>query len=201
MMREADHNQRVKSQGELVPDRKPIGSSSTPMSSNIPLMAMTPISVSNVSNASNYLKDLGSSFDPIQPGLTASFPTIPTSQTMPSLLRPASTLTPQQAPIVPVRPPMNFSSTSNTTDLTSSLMNNINSLGSRTQTSPSGMPMNTMNASMSTTYFSPPMSNNTNTLFQPPPPPGSTIVKGSSPSVNTTSRPKTAASELDDLFN
>ncbi|UJR28491.1 hypothetical protein I4U23_009729 [Adineta vaga] len=199
MMRESEQTQRMKSQGELVPERKTPLASLPTTNSNVPLMSMTPMASSTTSSSSTFYKDLTSTlFDqnlsqqssPSQPfyGMT-------TSQTMPSLIRPTVA---QQ----PIRPPMNFSSSSTssskTTDLTSSLLNNINSLSSRPQTSPSTTPMNA-NSSMSSTYFNSGMSN-TGTLFQPPPPPGSTVIKGSITSSNVT-RPKTAASELDDLFN
>ncbi len=55
------------------------------------------------------------------------------------------------------------------------------------------------NSSMPSPYFNSGTTNN-GVLFQPPPPPGSTVIKGSTTSSNVT-RPKTAASELDDLFN
>ena len=165
-------------------------------------MSMTPMSSLTASNSSSALyKDLTSSlFDPNSPQQTSSSSSFPsqslygmtTSQTMPSLIRP--TITPQQ----PSRPAMNFSSSSSsskTTDLTSSLLNNINSLGSRPQTSPSTTPMNA-NSSIPTPYFN----SNPGTLFQPPPPPGSTVIRGSITPANAV-RPKSAASELDDLFN
>ncbi|CAF1318027.1 unnamed protein product [Adineta ricciae] len=200
MMRETEQTQRMKSQGELIPDKKTPLASLPTTKSNIPLMSMTPMSSLAASNSSSALyKDLTSSlFDPNSPqqASSSSFPSQPlygmtTSQTMPSLIRP--TITPQQ----PIRPAMNFSSSSSskTTDLTSSLLNNINSLASRPQTSPSTTPMNA-NSSMPTPYFN----SNPGTLFQPPPPPGSTVIRGSITPSNTV-RPKSAASELDDLFN
>jgi hypothetical protein len=61
--------------------------------------------------------------------------------------------------------------------------------------------MNSMNtnSSMPSPYFNAGPTNN-GALFQPPPPPGSAVIKGSTASSNVI-RPKTAASELDDLFN
>jgi hypothetical protein len=193
-MRESDQTQRMKSQGELVPERKLPLSSLANTNSNIPLMTLTPTSSSTTtSNSSSaFLKDLTSSlFDqnPPPPPQSQPFYGMSTSQTMPSLIRPTV--------LPPQRPTLNFSSSSNKTDLTSSLMTNINSLGSRPQTTPTSMPMNSMNtnSSMPSPYFNT-GTTNSGALFQPPPPPGSTVVKGS----NVT-RPKTAASELDDLFN
>ncbi len=57
--------------------------------------------------------------------------------------------------------------------------------------------MNSMmtNSSMPSPFFNTGATNN-GALFQPPPPPGSTVVKGSTPV-----QPKSASSELDDLFN
>ena len=196
-MRESEQTQRMKSQGELVPERRV--ASSTTTNSNIPLMAMTPISASSSTASSSnpsaaFLKDLTSSlFDQSAPNPAQSMYGMSTSQTMPSLLRPAAPMIPQP----PIRPAMNFSSSSNTTDLTSSLMNNLNILGSRSPTGSTTVPMNAMaNASP---YFNSGPTNN-GALFQPPPPPGSTVVKGVGGPANMT-RSKTAASELDDLFN
>lgn len=190
MMRESEQNLRMKSQGDLVPDRKAPLSSLTNTNSNVPLMNLTPISASTTSNTSaTYLKDL-TGFDPNAPSTQMSQPFyggMSTSQTMPSLLRPT---TPQ-----PPRPPMNFSSPSsamNKTDLTATLLSNINSLGNRTQTNSSSVPMNAMNTN---SFFNANQTNNS-PLFQPPPPPGSTVIKGSN-----SIQPKSAASELDDLFN
>jgi len=188
MMRESEQNQRMKSQGDLVPDRKAPLSSLTNTNSNIPLMNLTPTPVSNTS--STLLKDLTSSlFDPNAPSIQMSQPFygsgMSTSQTMPSLLRPTT----QQPP----RPPMNFSSSTNKTDLTASLLNNINSLGNRPPMNSSSVPMNAMNTN---SFFNANQTNNS-PLFQPPPPPGSTIIKGSTNTIQT----KSAASELDDLFN
>jgi hypothetical protein len=181
MMRESEQTQRMKTQGDLQPERK------TPLStnSNIPLMSMTPLTTTTTNSSSTFYKDLTSTFFEQN--------SMPTSQTMPSLMRP--TIVPQQQPI---RPTINFSSSSsNKTDLTSSLLNNINSLGSRPQTAPAIRPMNSMNtnSSMPSPFFNSGTTNNT-PLFQPPPPPGSTVIKGS-----TTVQSKSAASELDDLFN
>jgi hypothetical protein len=164
MMRENDQTQRTKTQNELVSERKtPISSSS-----NIPLMAMTPISAT-VTTSSAYLKDLTSNLfeqNPPKPIYSMS-----TSQTMPSLIRPTMV---QQQPKRPMP---------NTNDLTASLLNNINSLTSRPQTSPTVIPYSgTTSGGMG--------------LFQPPPPPGSMLVKG----MNVPNT-KTAAAELDDLFN
>lgn len=207
MMRESEQTQRMKSQGELVPERKPPLSSLTNTNSNAPLMTLTPMTApTTASNSSSSLyKDLTSSlFDPNAPSSFSSTSSssqpmygMSTSQTMPSLLRPTVPQTqPQQ------RPMMNFtsSSSSNKTDLTSSLLNNINSLGGRPQTSPSTRPMNSMTttSSMAAPLFGAPTTNN-GALFQPPPPPGSTVVKGSN--VPAPAAPKSAASELDDLFN
>lgn len=202
MMRENDQTHRMKTQGELIPERK------TPLqpSSNIPLMAMTPISATTTtttSNTSAFFKDLTSTLfeqNPPQPSYGMS-----TSQTMPSLLRPTSNTLPAPMQPQPKKPPMNFSSsssssTSNTTDLTSSLLNNINSLAPRPQTSPNTMSLNSMNSNMNS-FMPTPVNNPGSTsggmkLFQPPPPSGSIVVK----STNVTNT-KTAAAELDDLFN
>ena len=200
MMRESEQTQRMKSQGDLLPERKSLASmSSTTTNSNIPLMAMTPISSSNTSNTSNNLyKDLTSSlFDPMSSSSTHSLSSMSTSQTMPSLLRPTA---PMAQPQAPMRPTMNFSATSNRTDLTSSLLNNVNSFASRSQASPMGVPMNAMNSAMPSPYFNAGPSTG-GALFQPPPAPGSMVMKGPGGSSNTAARPKTAASELDDLFN
>jgi hypothetical protein len=193
-MRESDQTQRMKSQGELIPERKPPLSSLTNTNSNAPLMTLTPTPASSSSNSSSaFYKDLTSTlFDQNPPPQLSSQPmySMPTSQTMPSLMRPTI---PQQQQ----QPRPNFSSSSNKTDLTSSLLNNMNSLGSRPQTSPTTRPMNSMttNPSMPTPFFNSGATNN-GALFQPPPPPGSTVVKGTN-----AAQPKTAASELDDLFN
>lgn len=190
----------MKSQGELVPERRITSSTTTtPNNSNIPLMAMTPMSASASSASSSntsgaFLKDLTSSlFDQSSPASVPSMYGMSTSQTMPSMLRPTTPMIPQQS----IRPAMNFSSSSNTTDLTSSLMNNLNILGSRSQTSSTTVPMNAM-ANASPYFNSTPTQNGA--LFQPPPPPGSTVMKGAGGPANMT-RSKTAASELDDLFN
>jgi len=182
MMRENDHTQRMKTQGELIPERKtPI---STP--SNIPLMAMTPISAATTipSNPSSaFYKDLTSTLfqqNPSQPSYSMS-----TSQTMPSLLRPTIFNT--------TRPTQNVSSSSHTNDLTSSLMNNINSLTSRPQTTPT---MN-VNTNSSAYFNSGTTSGGSVGLFQPPPPPPSTTIVKSTNVTNS----KSAAAELDDLFN
>jgi hypothetical protein len=53
----------------------------------------------------------------------------------------------------------------------------------------------TTNPSIPTPFFNSGTTNN-GALFQPPPPPGSTVIKGAN-----LPQPKTAASELDDLFN
>ena len=206
-MRENEQTQRMKSQGELTPERKPPLSSLTNTNSNVPLMTLTPTpaSTTTTSNVSSSLyKDLTSSlFDPNSPQSSTLPPSqpfygMPTSQTMPTLIRPTI---PQQS----TQPPrQNFSSSSSSSanrgDLTSSLLNNINSLGSRPQTSQSTRPMNSMttNPSMSTPFFNSGTTNN-GALFQPPPPPGSTVIKGANPP--QPQQPKTAASELDDLFN
>ncbi len=180
-MRANDQTQRMKSQAEIAPERK--------TNTNIPLMAMTPVATTSNSSSTAY-KDLTSTLfnqnPPSQP-----FYGMSTSQTMPSLIRPTMA---QQ----PIRPTLNFSSSSKPTDLTSSLLNNINSLSSRPQTASPNIPMNA-NSSMPSPYFNSGTTNN-GVLFQPPPPPGSTVIKGSNTSSNVT-RPKTAASELDDLFN
>lgn len=203
-MRESEQSQRLKTQGDLVPERKPMSGSLKPMNPNVPLMSMTPMTMSNTVNSSSFAKDLSTSFlDPLQPTSTSSFSSIPTSQTMPSLLRPTAPSMTQQltTTMAPIRAPMNFSSTSNA-DLTSSLMTNINSLTPRTQPSPTGVPMNSMNSSMSTPYFGSPLSNNNSNLFQPPPPPGSTVIKGTINNVSPSNpvQAKSAAAELDDLF-
>jgi hypothetical protein len=168
MMRENDQTQRMKIQGELIPERK--------IPSNTPLMSMTPISSTN-NSSSSYYKDLTSTLfeqKPPQP-----FYSMPTSQTMPSLMQPTI--------VHPTKPTPNFSSSSHTTDLTASLMNNINSLGSRPQTTPTTISLNSMNG----------ITGGNVGLFQPPPPPsGSTVTKGTNVSTS-----KSAAAELDDLFN
>ncbi|CAF3421653.1 unnamed protein product [Rotaria sp. Silwood1] len=203
MMRENDQTQRMKSQGELIPERKtPISSSS-----NIPLMAMTPISSSSAATATSnsssaYFKDLTSTLfeqNPSQPSYGMS-----TSQTMPSLIRPTINNSPSTMSQQPKRPTLIFSSpssslSSNTTDLTSSLMNNINSLASRQQISPTTMSLNSMssntNSLMSPSHNNPGTPSGSMKLFQPPPSSGSIVVKGT----NVTSS-KTAAAEIDDLF-
>jgi len=157
------------------------------------LMAMTPVATTSNSSSTIY-KDLTSTLFNQNPPPPPSQPFygMSTSQTMPSLIRPTMA---QQ----PIRPTLNFSSSSSKpTDLTSSLLNNINSLASRPQTTSSNIPMNA-NSSMPSPYFNS-GTTNSGVLFQPPPPPGSTVIKGSTTSSNVT-RPKTAASELDDLFN
>lgn len=216
MMRESEQTQRMKTQGELVPERRSLasmstssthsGSSSISPNPNVPLMTMTPTPVSNMSNPSSaFLKDLTSQLldsTPSMSSTTSSFSSIPTSQTMPSLLRPSAPIMQPQPAAMPMRPAMHFSSTNNHVDLTSSLLNNINSLGGRTQPTAS-MPMNAMMPSMPTPFFNqtiPTTTPSTNSLFSPPPPPGSTVVKGTNGTMNMT-RSKTAASELDDLFN
>lgn len=118
MMRENDQTQRVKNQGELIPERQ----ISLSLSSNIPLMSMNPISTSNSSSTS-------------------------------TLFEKTSSL-----------------------DLTASLMNNINSLASRPQT--------TVNKT-STPYL------NSGSIGLFPSPSNLSMDK------NT----KSAAAELDDLFN
>ena len=197
-MRESEQTHRMKSQGDLIPERKGPMSLSNTTNSNIPLMAMTPISSSNTSATSNNLyKDLTSSlFDPMSSSSTQSLSGMSTSQTMPSLLRPTAPMAPAQAPM---RPTMNFSATSNRTDLTSSLLNNVNSFASRSQATPTGVPMNSMNTAMPSPYFNAGGSSG-GALFQPPPAPGSVVMKGSGSSANV-ARSKTAAAELDDLFN
>ena len=160
MMRENDQTQRMKTQTELIPERK------TP-TTNVPLMAMTPISatVTTSNTSSAYFKDLTSTLFEQKPSQPIS--SMSNSQTMPSLILP--TMIQQQ----PKRPMVN------TNDLTASLLNNMNSFAPRPQT-------NSMNSYSGITSGG-------GGLFQPPPP-GSTVVKG----VNVT---KTAAAELDDLFN
>jgi hypothetical protein len=190
MMRESEQTQRMKSQGELVPERK------TPLStnSNIPLMSMTPTTTTTTNSSSAFYKDLTSTL--FEQNSSYS---MPTSQTMPSFIRP--TMAQQQQQQQPIRPILNFSSSTNKTDLTSSLLNNINSLGSRPHTTPTTRPMNSMNtnSSMTSPFFNSGTTNNA-PLFQPPPPPGSTVIKGSNIVSNVT-QSKSAASELDDLFN
>jgi hypothetical protein len=196
MVRENEQAQRMKSQGEITPERKtPLASLAT-ANSNIPLMSMMPTPASTANSSSAFYKDLTSTlFDQNPPPPPAQpFYGMTTSQTMPSLVRP----TMAQQVSQPVRPTLNFSSSSKATDLTSSLFNNINLLASRPQTAPSGLPMNA-NPSTAPTYLNT-SSTPGGALFQPPPPPGSTVIKGSITSSNVT-RPKSAASELDDLFN
>jgi len=196
MMRAGEQTQRMKSQGELIPERKNVSSSSTKTNSNVPLMTLTPTPSTSTNSSSAYYKDLTSTlFDPNPPTSSQPFYGMSTSQTMPSLIRP--TIPPQQQQ----RPTLNFSSSSNKTDLTASLLNNMNSLSPRPQTTQTTIPMNSMNtnSSMPSPYFNAGPTNN-GALFQPPPPPGSAVIKGSTASSNVI-RPKTAASELDDLFN
>jgi hypothetical protein len=152
MMRENDQTQQTKTQGELIPERQ--------IPSNIPLMSMTPIS-STTNSSSVFHKDLTSALFEQNP--SQSFSGMSTSQTMPSLIRPTIVNT--------TRPTPNFSSSSKTTDLTSSLLNNMNSLASRPQTTPY--------LNSGTTGVG---------LFQP-----SLVGNGTNP--------KSAAAELDDLFN
>ncbi|CAF2579551.1 unnamed protein product [Rotaria sp. Silwood2] len=202
IMRQTEQTQRMKSQGELIPERKTPLSSLTSTNSNVPLMAMTPtLSSTTTSNSSSaYFKELTSTlFDPNPP--TQSFYSMSTSQTMPSLVRPTMTSSPPIQQQQQIRPPLNFSPSSNSTDLTSSLLNNINSLASRSQTTSTTRPMNSMTtkSSMPSPFFNSGTKNNT-ALFQPPPPPGSTVIKGSTTSSNIT-HSKSASSELDDLFN
>ncbi|CAF0785506.1 unnamed protein product [Rotaria sordida] len=198
IMRQTEQTQRMKSQGELIPERKIPVSSLTNTNSNVPLMTMTPTLSSTTSKSSStYLKDLTSNlFDPNPP--TQSFHGMSTSQTMSSLVRPTMTSPSQQQ----IRPTLNFSSSSNPTNLTSSLLNNINSLGSRSQTTPTAIPMNSMitKSSMPSPYFNNSGTTNNIALFHPPPPPGSTVIKGSTTSSNIV-HSKSASSELDDLFN
>jgi hypothetical protein len=167
MMRE---NDRIKSPNER---QIPLSTTST-INSNVPLMAMTPMTTTN--SSSSLYKDLTSSLfeqNPPQPSYGMS-----TSQTMPTFIRPTVPSTIQ-------RPRQNFPSSSNPMNLTSSLMNNINSLSSRPQTAPTTIPLNSMNANSNPSYFNSGTTSGDG-LFQPPP--GSTAVK-------------TAAAELDDLFN
>lgn len=203
-MRQSEQTQRMASQGELVPERKIPMSSSTNTNSNIPLMTMTPTLASPTSSSSSsaLYKDLTSSlFDPHAPSQSLS--NMPTSQTMPSFTQSMMTSLPSKPPQQqqPIRPTLNFSS-SKSTDLTSSLLNNINSLGARSQTNFSGTPMNTMAAKSSTPapFFNSVATNNTGALFQPPPPPGSTVIKGSAMTPSS-AQSKSVSSELDDLFN
>ncbi|CAF1042211.1 unnamed protein product [Rotaria sp. Silwood1] len=198
IIRQTEQTQRMKSQGELIPERKTPLSSLSNTNSNVPLMTMTPTASSTTASntSSTYFKDLTSSlFDPNPP--KQSFYGMSNSQTMPSLVRPTMTSLPQQQ----IRPTLNFSSSTNSTDLTSSLLNNINSLASRSQTTSTTIPMNSMatKSSMPSPYFNS-GATNTTALFQPPPPPGSTVIKGSTTSSNIT-HSKSASSELDDLFN
>ncbi|CAF3566436.1 unnamed protein product [Rotaria sp. Silwood1] len=198
IIRQTEQTQRMKSQGELIPERKTPLSSLSNTNSNVPLMTMTPTASSTTASntSSTYFKDLTSSlFDPNPP--KQSFYGMSNSQTMPSLVRPTMTSLPQQQ----IRPTLNFSSSTNSTDLTSSLLNNINSLASRSQTTSTTIPMNSMatKSSMPSPYFNS-SATNTTALFQPPPPPGSTVIKGSTTSSNIT-HSKSASSELDDLFN
>ena len=174
MMRESDQSQRMKQQNEL---KTPVSAST-----NVPLMSMAPM-MPATNSSSAFLKDFTSNLfeqKPSQPMYTMT-----TSQTMPSLLRPTIA---NPTSVMHPRP------SSNATDLTSSLLNNINSLGSRPQTT---IPLNSMNTNMNFSPFNSGAMNGGMGLFQPPPPPsGSTLAKTS-----PTSNPKTAAAELDDLFN
>ena len=171
-MRENDQTQRTKTQGDLIPERKPV--------SNVPLMSMAPISsTTNNNTSSSYYKDLTTTLfeqKPAQP-----FYGMSTSQTMPSLMQPTIAH--------PIKPAQNFSSSTHTADLTASLMNNLSSLGPRPQMTPMAMPVNSMNG----------MGGGNMGLFQPPRPSipsGLTMAKGTN-----VSTPKSAAAELDDLFN
>ncbi|CAF1526039.1 unnamed protein product [Adineta ricciae] len=176
MMRESDQSQRMKQQSEL---KTPVSTST-----NVPLMSMTQM-MPTTSSSSAFLKDFTNNLfeqKPSQPMYTMT-----TSQTMPSLLRPTIA---NPTSVMHPRP------SSNATDLTSSLLNNINSLGSRPQTT---APMNSMNTNMNFSQFNSGAMNGGMGLFQPPPPPppaGSTMAK-----TTATSNSKTAAAELDDLFN
>jgi hypothetical protein len=163
MMRENDQTQQIKTHGEIIPERK--------MPSNTPLMSMTPISSTN-NSSSSYYKDLTSNLFEQKPPQQSLYG-MSNSQTMPSLMRPTI--------VHPIKPTPNFASSSHTTDLTASLMNNMNSLGSRPQTTPTMMSLNSMNG----------ITGGNVGLFQQPPP-ASTVTKGTS---------KSAAAELDDLFN
>ncbi|CAF1115261.1 unnamed protein product [Adineta steineri] len=177
MMRENDQTQRMKYDGEHTSERK------TPTSTNIPLMAMTPISatVPTTSTSSAIYKDLTSNFfekKSSQPVYSMS-----TSQTMPSIMRPTivnSTTPSQQRPAL------------NTTDLTSTLLSNINSLASRPQTILPTVAMNSMNANTMMSHLNSGIMNGSMGLFQSSP---------SNSIVNNKTSSKTASAELDDLFN
>ncbi|CAF1947799.1 unnamed protein product [Rotaria magnacalcarata] len=209
IMRQSEQTQRLSTQGEILPGRKIPMSSSANTNSNIPLMAMTPtVSSPTSSNSSSAIyKDLTSTlFDPHAP--SQSYSGMSTSHTMPSFTRPTMAaaspplLTPSSSYQQPqMRPTLNFSSSSNSTDLTSSLLNNINSLAPRSQTTSTSIPMNSMatKPSMPSPYFNSGTTSNA-ALFQPPPPAGSTIIRGSMTPSHTTPA-KSASSELDDLFN
>ncbi|CAF4066121.1 unnamed protein product, partial [Adineta steineri] len=178
MMRENDQTQRMKYDGEYTSERK------TPTSTNIPLMAMTPISATvpttTTSTSSAIYKDLTSNFfeqKSSQPVYSMS-----TSQTMPSIMRPTivnSTTPSQQRPAL------------NTTDLTSTLLSSINSLASRPQTILPTVAMNSMSANMMMSHLNSGIMNGSMGLFQSP----------SNSIVNNKTSSKTASAELDDLFN
>ncbi|CAF4107264.1 unnamed protein product, partial [Adineta steineri] len=179
MMRENDQTQRMKYDGEYTSERK------TPTSTNIPLMAMTPISATvpttTTSTSSAIYKDLTSNFfeqKSSQPVYSMS-----TSQTMPSIMRPTivnSTTPSQQRPAL------------NTTDLTSTLLSNINSLASRPRTILPTVAMNSMNANTMMSHLNSGIMNGSMGLFQSTP---------SNSIVNNKTSSKTASAELDDLFN
>ena len=188
-------NERIKSHDEILPESKTTLSTSTNVKSNVPLMLLTPTSSSSITTTSNsssaMFQDLTSTlFDPNPP--SKPFDGISISPTMPSLPRPTMISSLQQ-----IRPTLNFSSSSNNTDLTSSLLNNIHSLTSRSQTTSTTVSMMT-NSSMPSPYFNSGNANNAS-LFQPPPPPGRPVIKNSTNSSNIP-HSKTATSELDDLF-
>ncbi|CAF4406073.1 unnamed protein product, partial [Adineta steineri] len=132
------------------------------------------------STSSAIYKDLTSNFfeqKSSQPVYSMS-----TSQTMPSIMRPTvvnSTTPSQQRPAL------------NTTDLTSTLLSNINSLASRPQTILPTVAMNSMSANTMMSHLNSGIMNGSMGLFQLP----------SNSIVNNKTSSKTASAELDDLFN
>ncbi|CAF0763821.1 unnamed protein product [Didymodactylos carnosus] len=226
IMRENDQSTRLKTQPELVAEKKNISPSK-----NMPLMSMTPLTSSTTS--SSITKDLTSTlFDSNISNLSSSsstssmkpsaFPmTMTTSQTLP-YMQPFSTsshppvLTPGIRPMIPQQQSVprekrpHFSTTSaNSMDLTSSLMNNINSLSMNSSSSSSSMSLNQQSMAYSNSggnSFSSniPANKTSNAFFPQPPAPGSNVMRGHSspsPSSTTTQKPKTTADEIADFFN
>ena len=195
MMRENDQIQPMTSQNER---KKP-----TTSSSNVPLMTMTPISAPTTSDLSSaYYKDLTSTLSeqnsPLKPSYGMS-----NSQTMPSLVRPTTNNSLSTMQQQARRPIQNFSSSSNTVDLTSSLINNINSLGSKPQITPVTIPLNAMtdnsNSFISASHTNSGLTSGNTGLFQSLP--SSQQSNSNSIKIANVTSSKTAAAEIDDLFN